>query len=654
MYKDATKMRFCISTHASLTCNFLLKKGSPVTSTFTKPIVFLALILMLGCAHQPANESADVKAVSVSSSAFEATNTEAAVITSVSQPRTISTVLSSDTLSINDEMTDPSHIAVSHVDLPPNGADVGEVVAVDAVSSTPDIQQQLDEALDFCEAAQAFWQNGELESALEALDKAYSLILTVEPDDPAKWVQQKEDLRFLISKRILEIYASRNIVVNGNHNAIPRELNANIQREINLFTRGPEKKFFIASYQRSGRYRPMILEKLEAAGLPAELSWLPLIESGFKVKALSRARALGLWQFIPSTGYKFGLKRDQYIDERIDFEKASDAAIAYLKELHSIFGDWSTVLAAYNCGEGRVLRVIRTQNINYLDDFWDLYGRLPFETARYVPRFLAALHIIENLEKYGMADIDVYPAITFETVDVHRQVHLKDLASPLGTTLDALKDLNPELRYSVLPPSTYTLRVPVGKKNLLLASIDQVPLSSPPRPAFVYHRVKTGESLSTIARRYHTSVKKIMWANNLKRSSYIVAGKKLKIPQRGMVVIRSRTAAASDDVWDKKHVVKSGDSLWIIANRYGTTTQKIQEMNRLSTTRLSINQTLKVPSRVNASSQSTKGSGTYYVQRGDSPYIIARKHNLSLNQFLKINNLTPRSTIYPGQPVRIE
>jgi membrane-bound lytic murein transglycosylase D len=142
----------------------------------------------------------------------------------------------------------------------------------------------------------------------------------------------------------------------------------------------------------------MILEKLEAAGLPAELSWLPLIESGFKVKALSRARALGLWQFIPSTGYKFGLKRDQYIDERIDFEKSSDAAIAYLKELHNIFGDWSTVLAAYNCGEGRVLRVIRTQNINYLDDFWDLFGRLPFETARYVPRFLAAAPVAQGIE----------------------------------------------------------------------------------------------------------------------------------------------------------------------------------------------------------------------------------------------------------------
>jgi len=232
---------------------------------------------------------------------------------------------------------------------------------------------------------------------------------------------------------------------------------------------------------------------------------------------------------------------------------------------------------------------------------------------------------------------------------------LKDIAGPLGTTLNDLRELNPELRHSVLPGRKYTLRVPTGKTDLLLASIDQVPRSSPPRPAFVYHRVRRGETLSTIARRYHTSVKKNMWANNLKRSSYIVAGKKLKIPQRGMVVTRAKPAVAATEVWNRKHVVKSGDSLWIIANRYGTTTRKIQEVNHLSSTRLRINQVLIVPSKKSAPVKLAQGGGgTYYVQRGDSPYIIARKHNISLNHFLKINNLTPRSTIYPGQSVRIE
>jgi membrane-bound lytic murein transglycosylase D len=627
------------------------KKEQPLLLNYLRSMIGFVLILLLGCAHQPTGTPAEPASAQELSAAVESPITPTDSI-SPGDPIPLAPMVD-DRLSEDAEAQSQSLEQEGEV-MPVDKFGTEDQAAAESVSSTPDIQQQLDEALDFCAAAQDYWQKGELENALESLDKAYSLILTVEADDPAKFIQQKEDLRFLISKRILEIYASRNIVVNGNHNAIPREINANVQKEITLFTKGPERRFFIESYKRSGKYRPMILKKLEAAGLPAELSWLPLIESGFKVKALSRARALGLWQFIPSTGYKFGLKRDQYIDERIDFEKSSDAAIAYLKELHSIFGDWSTVLAAYNCGEGRVLRVIRSQNINYLDDFWDLFGRLPFETARYVPRFLAALHIIDNLERYGMSDIDVHPPLAFETVDVNRQIHLKDLALPIGASLDTLKDLNPELRYSVLPPTKYSLRVPIGKKDLLLASIDQVPLSSPPRPAYVYHRVKKGETLSTIARRYHTSVKKIMWANNMKRSSYIVAGKKLKIPQRGMVVTRASEPAPTHDVWNRKHVVKSGDSLWIIAKRYGTTTQKIQEMNRLSTTRLSINQVLKVPSQESATQKSEQGATTYYVRQGDSPYIIARKHGIPLNHFLKINNLTPRSTIFPGQSVRID
>ena len=312
-------------------------------------------------------------------------------------------------------------------------------------------QPILDNALEFCQAAQEFWQKGELDSALEALDRAYALILDIDTYDKPKLIQQKEDLRFLISKRILEIYASRNIVVNGNHNAIPMVMNKYIQNEIDLFTTGKEKNYFIESYRRSGMFRPRIIQALEAAGLPLELSWLPLIESGFKVRALSRARALGLWQFIPSTGYKFGLKRDKFIDERLDPIKSTKAAIEYLKELHQIFGDWSTVLAAYNCGEGKVLRVIRKQNVNYLDNFWDLYERLPRETARYVPRFLATLHIIKDPEKYGLDLTQTDQPLEYETVDVSKQVHIKSVAKCIDASPETLKLLNPELRYKILP-----------------------------------------------------------------------------------------------------------------------------------------------------------------------------------------------------------
>jgi membrane-bound lytic murein transglycosylase D len=457
------------------------------------------------------------------------------------------------------------------------------------------IQPILDEALDFCQASQDFWQKGELENALEALDHAYSLILKIDTDENPKLIQQKEDLRFMISKRILEIYASRNIVVNGNHDAIPMVMNKHIQAEMDRFTKKGEKKFFIESYKRSGRYRSQIVSSLKEAGLPVELSWLPLIESGFKVNALSKARALGLWQFIPSTGYKFGLKRTKYIDERIDPVKSTKAAIAYLKELHQIFGDWATVLAAYNCGEGRVLRVIRTQNINYLDNFWDLYERLPQETARYVPRFIATLHIVKNLEKYGLDSIPVNKPLEYEIITISKQVHLRNVAKKIGATEKTLRELNPELRYRILPQDKYPLRVPIGKGQILLAKLDEIPVSYPPQRAYVYHRIRPGESLSTIARRYRCSVSRIMRANNLRRSSFIVAGKKLKIPRKGTIVYRPKKQNGTDYGRPSTHVVKSGDSLWIIAKRYGTTTKKIQDLNSLPTTHLHVGQVLEIP-----------------------------------------------------------
>jgi len=361
-------------------------------------------------------------------------------------------------------------------------------------------QWLLDEAIDLCQASQDFWQKGEFENALEALDSAYALILDLDATDGPTLLQSKEDLRFTISKRILEIYASRHIVVNGSHNAIPIDMNKYVMAEIDRFTKGNERNFFVASYKRSGRYRPQIVSALKEAGLPVELSWLPLIESGFKVNAYSKARALGLWQFIPSTGYKFGLKRDLYIDERLDPIKSTNAAIAYQKQLHGFFGDWTTVLAGYNCGEARVLRLIRSQNINYLDNFWDLYERLPRETARYVPRFLATLHIVNNLAKYGFDGIEVATPLEYETVAVSKPVHLRDVAKKIGATEKMLKELNPELRYQIVPKDGYVLKVPKGKTEVLIAKLPEIPVASKQLRSVAYHRIRRGETLSTTAK----------------------------------------------------------------------------------------------------------------------------------------------------------
>jgi membrane-bound lytic murein transglycosylase D len=505
------------------------------------------------------------------------------------------------------------------------------------------IQAEIDEALDYYEASQDFWQQGELDNALHALDQAYDRITSVDASDLAKFIQQKDDLRFMISKRVLEIYASRHTTAKGNHNAIPHEMNEHVEREVKFFTTGRGREFFIASYRRSGRYRPYILQELRKAGLPEDLSWIPLIESGFKTRALSRARALGLWQFISSTGYKFGLTRSQYIDERLDPFAATHAAIAYLKELHSIFGDWTTVMAGYNCGEYRVLRTIRTQNVNYLDNFWDLYRMLPRETARYVPKFMAALHIINNLEKYGMSGIEVDPPVQFETVTVEKQMYLKDVAKAMEIEKEVLTDLNPELRYKLTPDEAYELKVPPGNKARLLAKLEHIPEFTQAAPGIVYHRVRRGETLSTIASRYRTSVNQIALYNNLRSHHYIVAGKILKIPQSGAV------AAASSSGKPITYTVRRGDSLWTLAKRYNTTTKKIQTANNLHSVNLYIGQKLKIPAAGHFS-----GSKVYRVRRGDSPYKIARRHGMSLGQFLQKNNLTRRSTIYPGQKVYVE
>jgi membrane-bound lytic murein transglycosylase D len=397
-------------------------------------------------------------------------------------------------------------------------------------------EQMMEQALMLCQKSQEFRHSGELDQAIELLDQAYWLILGINTYEDENLIREKEDIRFMISKRIIEIYASREININGSQNEIPVDINKQVQYEIDLYTKGKLRNHFIASYRRSGKYRPMIVEMLKKENLPEELSWLPLIESGFRVKALSKARALGLWQFIPSTGYKFGLNRNRYIDERLDPEKSTRAAIRYLKELHNHFGDWSTVLAAYNCGEFRVLKVIRSQKINYLDNFWDLYARLPQETARYVPKFLATLHIVENLEKYGFDKIKIDSPINSEVITVAKKMPLKDVADITGIDRRIMEELNPELRHNIIPAGKYAVKIPQGSRQEVMANLDQILRLNPAGVKYLKHRVRSGDTLLKLARRYHVSVRHIVMANKIEHANHIVSGATLKIPQRNKVV----------------------------------------------------------------------------------------------------------------------
>ena len=515
------------------------------------------------------------------------------------------------------------------------------------VSEPVDPRLLLEGALEALEGARELWKAGNLDVALEQLDRAYGLILDIDEEHNPDILQEKEDVRFLISKRIVEIYAAQRTVVGDVEKSIPLVMNDHVAYEIKSFqTR--ERKFFLASYARSGRYRPMILKALEAEGLPEQLSWLPLIESGFKTNALSRARALGMWQFIPSTGYRFDLNRNSWMDERMDPEKSTGAAIRYLVELHNLFGDWLSALAAYNCGEGRVLRAIKSQHINYLDDFWDLYQSLPRETARYVPRFIATLLILKDPEKYGIELPPLEQPVDYQITRIQKSVKLSDLDALAGLKSGSFHKLNPELRLKITPEKEYDLKVPTAKMDAVLAGFDGLPRWQIPIDSDRRHRVRRGETLSTIAARYKTSVNRIVRANGLRNKHRISVGQRLKIPGRsGRPVAVSSVAAAvaaeRESGQPVVHKVTAGDSLWRLAKKYKTTINEIRALNGISGNHLRLGQVLKIKEGGKPSSR------IYLVKRGDTLSKIAQAHRVRLNALLKANNLTKRDRIYPNQ-----
>ena len=457
------------------------------------------------------------------------------------------------------------------------------------------IEEEVDEIVELLRLAQAYRDKGDMENAIKALDKAYEILLAEEEENSAV-VRQKDDMRLLIARKILDIYTGKRASTIGKQSEIPLIMNADVEKEIRSF-QTIERNFFERSYERSGYYLPLMKQQLRQAGLPEELAWLPLVESGFQVHVLSKARALGPWQFIPSTGYKYGLNRDLFIDERMNVEKSTQAAIAYLTDLHGMFGDWLTALAAYNCGEGRVLKVISRQQINYLDHFWDLYRQLPNETARYVPRFLATLHIVKNPKKYGMNLPEPYAKpIAYETVKTQKSMKLFDIACQIGISTDTLVMLNPELRHQMTPDRPYELKIPQGMGQQYALVADQIKESRPPAPPererktkVVKYKVKRGDTLASISKKFGTSSKSLLSTNGLKSEAQVTQGKILKIPvkqqEKGTQVASGKkgkskkTAAAEPTVI--KYTVKKGETLTQIAKRYSTTTAEIMKLNHL-------------------------------------------------------------------------
>ncbi|MDQ3002008.1 MAG: LysM peptidoglycan-binding domain-containing protein [Fibrobacterota bacterium] len=344
---------------------------------------------------------------------------------------------------------------------------------------------------------------------------------------------------------------------------------------------GPGKGYFTKWLNRKSRFEDLILKKLEARGMPKDLIYLAMVESGFNPKAWSTASASGLWQFISGTGRRYGLKDDWWYDPRRDPMLATDAALEYLADLHDEFQDWPQAMAAYNCGEGRVRRFIREDSTR---GFWDM--PLPKETRFYVPKILAAMIIGRNPERYGFVVDKQESAFAFDTVTVAHCLTIATIANSAGVSEDTILALNPSLRRWCTPPNRteHTLYLPSGSRESFLASYDR--LDKAKLVNWRHHIVARGENISHIASKYRVSVAAIKATNKIK-GNRLHKGQSLLIPlapqdagkylEQDIAEVSTRESKFKGGTYK----VKSGDNLFDIARRFGTTVSALLAANNL-------------------------------------------------------------------------
>jgi membrane-bound lytic murein transglycosylase D len=414
---------------------------------------------------------------------------------------------------------------------------------------------------------------------------------------------------------------------------VPIPQNDRVLAYVELF-QGRLRDYIQESLTRGSKYLPMIQGVFKEAGLPLDLAYIPVIESGFKTNALSKASAKGPWQFMRATATEQGLKTDWFIDERSDPEKATIAAAKYLKLLHEMFDrDWHLVLAAYNGGLGRLQRAMKRSGE---EDFWMLSSNsryLPKETREYVPLILAAIIVAKNPARYGF-DVVAEDPLTFETVTVPRAVDLRRVAEWTGHSIDDIQALNPELRRWTTPVrSEYDLKVPMGTAEQLRSRI--VAARPGELSALTYYTVKRSESIATIARKLQVSRTDLAEANGLTTKSKLRTGQSLLVPRAPTALLATSARAVAPNTVASRAItgsaevpaaersngdaapasrpaartttaaktltyrVKQGDTLFGIAQLFDTTVDKIKSLNRLRSNRITPGTRLKIASSSN-------------------------------------------------------
>ena len=422
---------------------------------------------------------------------------------------------------------------------------------------------------------------------------------------------------------------------------------------------------------RAQRYLPYIVAELERRDLPMELALLPIVESAYDPFAYSHGRAAGLWQMIPGTAKRFGVKQNWWYDGRRDVVDSTRAALDYLEYLYKFNnGDWLNAIASYNSGEGNVRKAVRRNTkANKPTDFWNL--KLPKETSMYVPKLLALVEIVANPEDFNVTLPSVVDEVQFVVADIGGQLDLALAAELAGVDVDTVYQYNPGYnRWSTDPTGPHSLVMPAKVADQFSAALAEVPAAE--RVRWQRHKIKSGEAISQIAEKYNTTVGTIRSANNL-RGNTIRAGQHLMIPvatkplsaySKSADARLAKTQNRKRDGNKIEHIVVSGESFWTIAQRYKVTTRQLSAWNGMAPRdTLSVGKKLVVwTNAVSATDANdsprmspTQALGNttrklhYTVRSGDSLYLIARRFRVGIDQIAQWNNLDKNKLLRPGQ-----
>jgi membrane-bound lytic murein transglycosylase D len=446
---------------------------------------------------------------------------------------------------------------------------------------------------------------------------------------------------------------------------LAREDNRRIRAELNWFVSHPD--YLNRVFTRAQRYLPHITDELARRGLPLELALLPIVESAYDPFAYSHGRAAGLWQMIPGTATRFGIKQNWWYDGRRDVVDSTRAALDYLEHLYDFNeGNWLNAIASYNSGEGNVRKAVRRNRAaNKPDDFWNL--RLSKETSAYVPRLLALVEIVRDPQQFDVTLPRVADEAQFVVTDIGSQIDLALAAELAGVDVDTVYTFNPGYnRWSTDPKGPHKLVLPVDVAEDFNAALEEVPPGE--RVRWQRHKIRNGEAISQIAQKYHTTVSAIRSANNL-RGNTIRAGQHLMIPvaTKPLSAYSKSADARLAKTQNKKraankveHIVRSGESFWTISQKYNVTTRQLSAWNGMAPRdtlpvgrRLVVWTNGDVADTPRMSPTSALGNTTrklrYTVRTGDSLYVIARKFRVGIDQIARWNKIDKNKILRPGQ-----